>query len=245
MATYPYCTIPIKGAASFLSGRWGSETNPDLAFASSSDDDQLPCRRVLKKFPRSQHRPSLITSTRLANPILSKPVNHWNFRKADWKQYSRITDKLSSHLPSPNTPKVDEANQEFCRVMFFAAKATISRGRRRNYTPCWDEECESLYKDFTFAPNGPESRRIATTLLQKLDEEKRRRWNEAVQFIGFTHSSRRAWNIIDNLTGHSRHPPRQCPTSANAIASQLIRKGKYKTTDRETTRLEREETSEL
>ena len=39
-----------KGPASFLSGRWGSETNPVLAFASSSDDDQLPCRRVLEKF---------------------------------------------------------------------------------------------------------------------------------------------------------------------------------------------------
>ena len=64
-----------KGPASFLSGRWGSETNPDLAFASSSDDNQLPCRRVLEKFPRSQHRPSLITSTRLAHSIPSKPMN--------------------------------------------------------------------------------------------------------------------------------------------------------------------------
>ena len=46
----------LKGETSFLSGRWGSETNPDLAFASSSDDDQHPCRRVLDKFPRSPHR---------------------------------------------------------------------------------------------------------------------------------------------------------------------------------------------
>ena len=60
-----------KGPACFLSGHWGSETNPDLAFASSSNDDQLPCRRVLEKFPRFQHRPSLITSTRLANHIPS------------------------------------------------------------------------------------------------------------------------------------------------------------------------------
>ena len=101
-----------KEPASFLSGRWGSETNSDLAFASSSDDDQLPCRLVLEKFPRSQHRPSLITSPRLANPIPSKPVNRWNFRKADWKQYSCITDQLSSDLLSPDTTKVDEAYQE-------------------------------------------------------------------------------------------------------------------------------------
>ena len=52
-------------------------------------------------------------------------------------------------------------------------------------------------------------------------------------------------SIINNLTDHSRNPPRQCPISANVIASQLIRNGKYMTRDRETTRLVREETSEL
>ena len=144
-----------------------------------------------------------------------------------------MTDQLSSDLPSPDTIKVDEAYQEFCRAMFSAAKETIPRGRRRNYTPCWDEECESLYKDFTSAPDRPESRRTASALVQKLDEDGRR-WNEAVQSIDYTHSSRRAWTIINNLTGHSRHPPRQCPISANAIASQLIRNGKYETRDNST-----------
>ena len=163
-----------KGPASFLSGRWKLEINPDLAFASSSDDDQLPCRRVLEKLPKSQHQPSLITSTRLANPITSKPVNGWNFHKADWKQCGRITDLLRSDLPSPDTTKLDEAYQEFCRALFCAAKKTIPRGRRRNYTPCWNEECESLYKDFTAASNGPESGRTASALLQTLDEERRR-----------------------------------------------------------------------
>ena len=90
----------------------------------------------------------------------------------------------------------------------------------------------------------PESRSTASALLQKLDEG-RRRWNKALQSINFTNSNRRAWSIIDNLTGRSRHPPRQRPISANAIASQLIRNGKYMMKDRETTRLVREETSEL
>ena len=29
-----------------------------------------------------------------------------------------------------------------------AAKKTIPRGYRNNYIPCWDAECESLYKTF-------------------------------------------------------------------------------------------------
>ena len=44
-----------KDAASFYSGRWNTGTNPDLAFASVGPNSRLPDRRVLEKFPRSQH----------------------------------------------------------------------------------------------------------------------------------------------------------------------------------------------
>ena len=44
-----------KDAASFYSGRWNTGTNPDLAFASVGPNSRLPDRRVLDKFPRSQH----------------------------------------------------------------------------------------------------------------------------------------------------------------------------------------------
>ena len=54
-----------KDTASFHSGRWNTSTNPDLAFVSIDSDSRLPGRLVLEKFPRSQHRPSLITSSSL------------------------------------------------------------------------------------------------------------------------------------------------------------------------------------
>ena len=44
-----------KDAASFYSGRWNTGTNPDLAFASVGPNSRFPDRRVLDKFPRSQH----------------------------------------------------------------------------------------------------------------------------------------------------------------------------------------------
>ena len=50
-----------KDAASFYSGRWNTGINPDLAFSSISPNSRLTDRRVFEKFPRSQHRPSLIT----------------------------------------------------------------------------------------------------------------------------------------------------------------------------------------
>ena len=44
-----------KDAASFYPGRWNTGTNSDLDFASVGPNSRLPDRRVLDKFPRSQH----------------------------------------------------------------------------------------------------------------------------------------------------------------------------------------------
>ena len=43
----------------------------------------------------------------------------------------------------------------------------------------------------------------------------------------------------------SRYSPRHCLVSANAIASQLVRNGKYKTVDRKSSRLVSQEVSDL
>ena len=59
-------------ATSFYSSGWNTGTNPDLAFASVGLNSRLPDRYVLEKFPRSQHRPSLITPPTLEVP--SMPV---------------------------------------------------------------------------------------------------------------------------------------------------------------------------
>ena len=50
---------------------------------------------------------------------------------------------------------------------------------------------------------------------------------------------------MNNLTGRSRHSPRHCPVSADAIASQLVRNGKYEAVDRKSSRLVSQEVSDL
>ena len=85
----------------------------------------------------------------------------------------------------------------------------------------------------------------ATALLGKLDRKRRNRWSEAVRNIDFSHSSRKAWGILNNLTGKSRHSPRHCPVSADAIASQLVRNGKYEAVDRKSFQLVFQEVSDL
>ena len=50
---------------------------------------------------------------------------------------------------------------------------------------------------------------------------------------------------MNNLTGKSRHSPRHCPVSADAIASQLVRNGKYEAVDHKSSRLVSQEVSDL
>ena len=85
----------------------------------------------------------------------------------------------------------------------------------------------------------------ATALLAKLDRKRKDQWSEAVRSIDFSHSSQKAWSILNNLTDRSRRSPRHCPISADAIASQLVRNRKYEAVDRKSSRLVSQEVSEL
>ena len=85
----------------------------------------------------------------------------------------------------------------------------------------------------------------ATDLLAKLGRKRKDRRSEAVQSIDFSQSSRKTWSILNNLTGRSRHFLRHCLVSADAVASQLIRNGKYEAVDRKSSRLVYQEVSDL
>ena len=70
---------------------------------------------------------------------------------------------------APDSLDVDAAYQDFCNTIKKAAKKTIPRGYRNKYIPCWDAECESLYKTFLQFPQGDDLSLAATALLAKLD----------------------------------------------------------------------------
>ena len=188
-----------KSPASFLSGRWGTGTNPDIAFTSNDHSNQLPDRRVLEKFPKTQHRPSLILAPKLVAAVPSAPVKRWNFRKADWKLYGRLTNHSAKNLTTASN--ADTAYQDFCSALLTAAKKAIPRGCRKNYTPCWDAECEKLHRIFLAAQPGAATNLAANNLLRRLDEKRLTRWSETVKTIDFSHTSRIAWNTLNRLTG--------------------------------------------
>ena len=96
--------------------------------------------------------------------------------------------------------------------------------------------------DHVTSPQGDDPSLAATA---SADRKRRDRWSEAIRSIDFSHSSRKAWSILNNLIGRSRHFPRHCPVSVDAIASQLVRNGKYEAVDRKSSRLVFQEVSDL
>ena len=93
----------------------------------------------------------------------SKPVKQWNGRKADWNStgtaFLLISIALTYHFQVQlSLLRHTKIFAEFC---FFAAEETNPRGRKRKYTPCWDEECEKINKDFNSIPDGPKFKRTA------------------------------------------------------------------------------------
>jgi len=53
-----------------------------------------------------------------------------------------LTGESVERLPPPDTPNTERAYQDFCESLLSAGKQRIPRGRRKNYVPCWDKECE-------------------------------------------------------------------------------------------------------
>ena len=131
---------------------------------------------------------------------------------------------------------MDLAYQDFCNVIRTAAKNFVPRSCRNNHIPCWDAKCDNVYREFLQSPEGSDSNGATTSLLLTLDKKRRDQWSEAIQTIDFSHSSRKSLSILINLTEKSRRSFRRCAVSANAIASQLIRNGRYDGIDRGSSR---------
>ena len=231
-----------KQPDSFHSCRWNTTSNPDLAFVNFQGPS--PHRIILDPFPKSQHRPSLLIPVNPVRPVTTKPVKRWNFRKADWKKFSNLVDEAVCNLPPPTPRGTDQAYSDFCNILIKAATNSIPRGFRRHYIPTWDEECDAIYNQFLRSEPGDLASTKASELTDCLDRKRRKRWEETVQGIDFTHSSRVAWKTLKRLTGNSTKP-RTCPVSANSIAEQLVSNGRFKDCDKAHTRSVKQETTNL
>ena len=126
-----------------------------------------------------------------------------------------------------------------CKVMQNSAKQSIPHGRRKSYISTWDQESQKKYNEFVNAQSPTEADCNASDLID-LNQNRRQRWEEAVESIDFSHSSRLAWQTFNRLIGLSNRP-KKCPVYPNAIAHQLLCNGRHKNVDNEATRAVKQE----
>ena len=105
----------------------------------------------------------------------------------------------------------------------YHAHHSIPRGFGPTYTPCLDEECQDLLKQYEES-GDPD---IADHLIDSLDAARQHRWEELTSKMNFTHSSWKSWALIHRL-GAAQQPPKSThpSVSANAVAAHLIQVAK-------------------
>ena len=108
----------------------------------------LNSRSPDKQVPQVTTSTFVYCTTRFALSVPSMPVKQWNFLKAKWSHYIALTNKFKKNWFPSDSLSVDEAYQDFYNIIKKEAKKTIPCGYRTNYIPCWDAECEFLYKSF-------------------------------------------------------------------------------------------------
>ncbi|UYV84635.1 hypothetical protein LAZ67_X002927 [Cordylochernes scorpioides] len=121
-----------------ISRRWNTRTNPDLCFVSTDHNNKpIPTtKRILKKFPKSQHHPIILEVGHFI-PVTLKPfLPRWNLQKANWENFRAYIDQNINRIqPLPSN------YFRFVGLLMKAGRKFIPRGHRKEYIPVgkgWD-----------------------------------------------------------------------------------------------------------
>ena len=189
-----------KQPPSFHSGRWNRGTNSDVIFYKKIFCE-TPAREILDYFPCSQLELSLITIPSQVTYKKSSPIPIRNFRKAIWENFGEITTRLVIELLTPSPSNLNEVYKRFTSELKTAPKASIPRGFLRSYIPTWDDVYVGLLNEHQESTDQDCTQKAAAALFDHLNENHCEHWIEKVSNINSIHSSRRAWNSINRLTG--------------------------------------------
>ena len=209
----------VGDPGTFKSGRWNRSYTPDLCFVSKDSDGNAitATRRILRGFPNSQHRPIIIDVGLKLPLIRADERNRWNFGKADWEKFSQTIESTILRIPA------NASNyHRFVGLVISSAKQSIPRGHRNVIIPGWSKESQELFDSFQETGNVETGKQ----LLKELDQNRKLEWETKVESMSFTRSSKKAWNLINRLSGKSFKSKKIYPVSPNQIASQMISNSK-------------------
>ena len=126
----------------FFSRRWLTTSTPDLAFA-TDDLSKKTARGVLSQLGGSDHRPVKLAIDLQYKPQSSKSFPRWNYKKADWDMFARLSDLYIKGV-KPADQNTNRSSASFNQAILRAASETIPRGARKTYKPYWTKELQEL-----------------------------------------------------------------------------------------------------
>ena len=110
----------------FYSRRWLTTSSPDLAFA-TEDVARKTTRKVLNQLGGSDHKPVLLQIDLNFKPKEQKSFPRWNYKKANWADFSRKTDEAAVKINNKQE-HINKKIKSFNDALLDAAKTSIPRG---------------------------------------------------------------------------------------------------------------------
>jgi ribonuclease HI len=197
----------------FYSRRWHTTSTPDLAFA-TSDLSGLLSREVGDQLGGSDHRPVFlnIQSVTLGT---GPTITRWNYKKANWGLFRHRVNALLSDLKVQNRD-INEVVKEFNISILQAAKESIPKGCRCNYTPYWSSTLQKCQESMNSARKNAESQpsieshnkwKKAVAEFQKTKlEEKRKSWRNKTAALTLEKDGKKLWKLVKSLNEESSSP---------------------------------------
>ncbi|UYV67227.1 hypothetical protein LAZ67_4004434 [Cordylochernes scorpioides] len=188
-----------KKQGTFQSARWGKTYSPDLCFVTKDQCDNpiQIAHKILTKFPKSQHCPSIYEMGIQIPQIDSAPIPRWNLGKANWEAFTKyIEDNINLIPPTPKN------YSRASNLIISCAKKFIPRGHRKIYIPCWSPESERLYQEYNLSGNTE----TAENLIRSLDDSRKHRWHTMLEQMDFSKSNHNEVEDAIKVTHNNRAP---------------------------------------
>ena len=185
-------------------------------------------RAMMNINPYRRHAPlNHISRTASTDPALLQSAWTWqqsrrrrNLAGISGKQTGLSLQRASLKVSIAYHPR-SKNYQRFCKLVITKAKKYIPRGVRNSYIPCWTNESEILFKQYTDNGDPDTGKKLMTSLKEGICK----RWSEEMAALDFTHSSRRAWSLLRKLGGATHSIRQHRKVTANEVGHQLLLNG--------------------
>ena len=191
----------------FYSRVWKTTSTPDLAIA-TDNLQKMAEREVSEQLGGSDHKPVILTIAKQVIPYSGKLPPSWNYKKANWKLFSDLTD-LYTKTVTLNKHSVDKNADAFTSAVLEAAKKSIPRGRRRNYKPYWNNTLNELHNELSKVRDEmekhPTPQNVAkhSQLKTDFDQEKKLQtqnsWKEKTASLNMEKDTQKLWQLTKSL----------------------------------------------